>query len=201
MTKNDDFSQDTEQAAEAHSIAISDEEIESRGWFRPVRRTHSLHGTPRVGQVFWVDFPRDNAPPEFDSEHPGVIVKAAQNMQDHCIIVPLTHRRPTTNSHAIELTKNPDKSDPEKAYAICNHLYTVSLGRLRRMVTKTGNRDPVRLDQIDLDRIFQRIQLVLHAVYKAPMPALPPGTFTKQPDSKTLSLPKKPDTEPKSNLE
>ena len=66
-------------------------QINEAGWVRRGRREHNLHGTPRVGQVFWVDFPKDHFHPEFEGEHPAVIVRAANNMQSSCIVVPVTH--------------------------------------------------------------------------------------------------------------
>jgi hypothetical protein len=40
-------------------MAEFEELAKAAGWIKRTRKQHSLHGTPRVGQVFWVDFPAD----------------------------------------------------------------------------------------------------------------------------------------------
>lgn len=166
--------------------------IEAAGYVLKSRRQHSLHSTPRVGQVFWVDFPSDAYVPEFVGEHPAVVVRAAQRMSDPCIVVPLTHSLNVKTPHAHKLNKNPDKRDARDAYAICSHLYTVSLGRLRRFEQKSFQKD-VYLDIADQEAIFDNIRRALARVFSAPAPFVPPPAQPKIRGSRTLSLP----TEPK----
>ena len=94
--------------------------LQAAGWVRQGRRQHTLHGTPRVGQVFWVDFPHDAYAPEFVGEHPGMIIRAANRMSAPVVLVPLTHRLAIDNPHAHKLGTNPDRNDPRDAFAICN---------------------------------------------------------------------------------
>ncbi len=160
---------------------------EQNGWIRRTRKQHNLHGTPRVGQVFWVDFPADAYAPEFEGEHPGVVVRAAKSMSDTCIVVPLTHRPALSNPHAHKLVKNPNPDDVYEGWAICNHLYTVSLGRLRRFQRHGHFRD-IYLSIPDQQAIFTGIQRALHVVFSAPAPVMPPPAQPKPRGPRTLSL-------------
>ena len=166
---------------------VSSDDLAARGWIQRTRRQHSLHGTPRVGQVFWVDFPSDAYAPEFEREHPGIVVRAAQSMKETCIIVPLTHRPAENNPHAHKLIKNPNRDDPEDAWAICNHLYTVSLGRLRRLKQRGYDRDIWIADE-DKKEIFTKIQRVLHVVFAAPQPVMAPSAQPRPLGPKTLRI-------------
>lgn len=182
-----------EQKAPAASRPIDEAELHAAGWVRKSRRSHTLHSTPRVGQVFWVNFAKDNFSPEFEGEHPAVVVRAARRLSDTCIIVPLTHRVQVENPHALKLRRNPNKDDPEDAWAVCDHIYTVALGRLRRMRTRKGNTAPVAIDSDDLASIFSKIQRVLHVVFEAPKPVMPLPAQTRPRGPRTLSLPRSTD--------
>ncbi len=168
---------------------FSDNDLRLAGLTRVTRRQHNLHGTPRVGQVFWVDFPADAYAPEFENEHPGVVVRAARNMADSCIIVPLTHRAATANIHAYKLSQNPNPNDALDAWAICDHLYTVSLGRLRRFQRRGKDYD-ARLVDSDKQAIFSKIQRSLPMVFSTSSPSLPATPPAKPKSPTTLSLKK-----------
>lgn len=49
----------------------SDEELLNAGWVRTSRRDRLILSVPCVGEVYWVDFPRDAYAPEFEGEHPA----------------------------------------------------------------------------------------------------------------------------------
>lgn len=51
------------------------EEIIRAGYVPLSRRVGRLQSRPRVGQMYWVDFPHDAYAPEFEREHPGIIVR------------------------------------------------------------------------------------------------------------------------------
>ena len=177
--------------ADARAISADFDALLNAGWVRQARRQHSLHGTPRVGQVFWVDFPHDAYSPEFVGEHPGVIVRGANTMSDPVILVPLTHRVPTRNPHAHLLRVNPDKSDKRDAYAICDHLYTLALGRLRRFEQRGFVKD-VALQPDDLLEVFTKVQRALARVFSAPKPHMPPPAQPRPVGPRTLSVKSKP---------
>ncbi|MDT8262001.1 type II toxin-antitoxin system PemK/MazF family toxin [Roseomonas sp. DSM 102946] len=141
------------------------------GWVPPSRRKPAFNGTPRRGQYFWVDFPHDAYAPEFFGEHPGIVVRAAQNMQDTCIIVPVTSTPPvTTAPHIHQLARNPNPLTPTRpVWAICNHLYTVHVARLRPCKAKYGNNIFPTVDRADMTEIYQRIaKAVLPAGWSTP---------------------------------
>jgi uncharacterized protein YifN (PemK superfamily) len=166
---------------------VTSDDLAVRGWIQRTRRQHSLHGTPRVGQVFWIDFPSDAYAPEFENEHPGIIVRAAQSMSDTTIIIPMTHRPAENNPHAHKLTKNPNRDDPDDAWAICNHLYTVSLGRLRRLKRRGYDQD-IRIAEEDKKEIFTKIQRALHVVFASPQPLMAPPAQPRPVGPNTLSI-------------
>ena len=74
--------------------------------------------------MLWVDFPHDAYEPEFVGEHPGIVVRAAQNFRhDTCIIVPVSSAEQRTGSQFHRLSKNPNPNGSEiVAYAVCDHL-------------------------------------------------------------------------------
>ena len=168
--------------------------VTAAGYVLKGRREHNLHGTPRVGQVFWVDFPVDAYSPEFVGEHPAVIVRAARRLSDPCIVVPLTHSPNIDTPHAYRLTRNPNRRDRADAWAICSHLYTVALGRLRRFEQRSFQFD-VYLDPVDLEAIFAQVRKALARAFDAPAPFVPPPAQPKSRGPATLSLPLKPTTD------
>lgn len=84
----------------------SDDEIRAAGWVRISRRDRLITSTPRVGQYFWIDFPHDAYPPEFVGEHPGIVVRAARQIHDTCIVVPLTSTPQVEAKHTHQLTQS-----------------------------------------------------------------------------------------------
>lgn len=159
----------------------------AKGWIQRTNRQHSLRSTPRVGQVFWVDFPADAYAPEFEKEHPGIVIRAPQSMSDTCIVVPMTHRSAENNPHAHKLIRNPNSNDSEDAWAICDHLYTVSLGRLRRFEYRGFPKDLWIGDQ-DKQEIFTKIQRVLHVVFSSPPPVFVPSAQARPKGPNTLTI-------------
>ena len=85
----------------------SDADLLAAGWIKASRRHRRINSRPRVGQVYWIDFPHDVYPPEFMGEHPGIIIRAAQNLHGTCIIVPVTSKLQNDASHTHTLSVNP----------------------------------------------------------------------------------------------
>ena len=136
-----------------------EEQCSSIGWVRPSRRIRLISSTPRVGQYFWIDFPHDAYAPEFCGEHPGIVVRAAQNMSDTCIIVPVTSTTPRDYKHVHTLSRNPNPLTPKTAaWVVCNHLYTVNISRVRPCKAKYGNNVFPSVDDTDLKAIFSMIR-------------------------------------------
>jgi mRNA interferase MazF len=135
------------------------------GWIAPSRRNRIVTATPRVGQCYWVDYPHDAYPPEFVGPHPAVVVRAARRLDDTCIVVPLTSTPQITAPHIHQLGRNPNPREPSlTTWAVCDHLYTIHLARLRPFSNKWTKVYP-RVDSADLTAIFQAI--------KNAMPLLP----------------------------
>lgn len=182
----------------------SNEELQAAGWIRVSRRERLITSTPRVGQYFWVDFPHDAYAPEFVDEHPGIVVRAARRLHDTCIIVPITSTPQEDAIHKHKLAKNPNpkgEKDGVVVWAVCDHLYTVNLNRLRPIKDRYGRAIYPRADAQDLKAIFAAIRGALQHVFEpapllaglsvpsvSPQPTSPP----RQPGPNTLVLPKKP---------
>lgn len=183
----------------------TDEELADYGYIRTSNRVRSINSTPRVGQCFWVDFPHDAYAPEFVREHPGVVVRAAQKLDhDTCIIVPLTTSEQKAAPHNHRLSRNPNPKDNRPVWAVCDHLYTVNLGRLRAIKNKTGQPTYPKVLQADLEAIFAAIRVALHHVYGSPdlpsvaasapaqAPAGPAVVVVKSPKRRVTSKPEVP---------
>ncbi|HEY8288374.1 MAG TPA: type II toxin-antitoxin system PemK/MazF family toxin [Acetobacteraceae bacterium] len=153
----------------------SDDAIIAAGWVRRSRRDRLIISRPRVGQYFWVDFPHDAYAPEFVGEHPGIVVRAARDLHDTCIIVPLTSRPQGGARHAHRLARNPNPrghGEGITAWAVCDHLYTVHLARLRPIHDRYGRPAYPTADHADLLAIFSAIRGALHRVFE-PGPQMP----------------------------
>jgi uncharacterized protein YifN (PemK superfamily) len=156
---------------DAHPPLPDDAVLEAAGWVRRSRRDRLIQSTPRIGQCFWVDFPHDAYAPEFVDEHPCVVVRAARRLHDTCIIVPLTSRPQAAEKHVHKLSKNPNPvghSQEIVAFAICDHLYTVNLARLRPIKDKTGRPIYPKVEDGDLAAIFGAIRAVLPHIFSPP---------------------------------
>jgi uncharacterized protein YifN (PemK superfamily) len=131
------------------------------------QRQTILKRTPRIGQYFWVDFPKDAFPPEFVEPHPGIIIRAAQALHGTCIIVPVTTKPQIETRHAHPLSRNPHPEYPTlQAWAVCNHLYTVHVARLRPIWNRQRQENVFpRVDQADMDAIYACIRYALPNVF------------------------------------
>jgi len=148
----------------------SADELVAAGWMKVSRRTRQIASRPRVGQYFWVDFPHDAYAPEFEGEHPGVVVRAAQSLSDTCIVVPVTSQTQESSAHVHVLGRNPNpvgSAQGKVAHAICNHLYTVHVNRLRPILTAAGTPVFGKIDPGDLEAILTKVR---NALSYAPLP-------------------------------
>lgn len=127
----------------------------------------------RFGQVFWCDFPADAPPEEFHAEHPAVVVKSANDLKDTCIVVPMTSLPNAVSPviHKLRRNYNPARPDLD-AWAVCNHLYTVSQSRLRPFQHK-GQQVTPKMQDDDLDDVLACIRRALPQIC-SPRPAAVP---------------------------
>lgn len=150
-------------SAPAETPFPSDDEILRAGWIRPSRRQRIVTSTPRVGQAYWVDFPRDAYAPEFVGEHPGIIVRAARKLHDTCVVIPMTTRDQLNVKHTHKLKINPDPRSRARgviSYAVCDHLYTINIARLRPFTDRGRNVYP-KVDGDDLREIYKHLREAL----------------------------------------
>jgi len=175
-----------------------DETLLRAGWVRISRRARRILSRPRVGQAYWVDFPHDAYEPEFVDEHPGIVVRAARSLHDTCIVVPLTTRPQGDERHVHRLGVNPNpvsSANGVVSFAICDHLYTINICRLRPILDRKGQPIYPRVSPDDLKAIFVRIGSVMPEIANPatgePVPSGPslasPPPRAKGPN--TLSLP------------
>jgi len=168
----------------------SDEALDAAGWVRKSRRVRQIQSRPRVGQYYWIDFPHDAYAPEFEGEHPGVVIRAAPSLHDTCIVVPITSRPQQRETHVHVFKRNPNpvgEAQGKVAHAICDHLYTVHVNRLRPLLTARGRPIFSKIDPEDLQAILVKVWAVLHVsapsaaeqeVDVAPRRPLGPNTLT-----------------------
>ena len=118
---------------------------------------------PRVAQMYWVDFPHDAYEPEFVGEHPGIVVRAANNLRhDTCIIVPVTTAKQKAGSHFHQLSKNYNPREKDRvSYALCDHVYTVHVNRLRPMLSEKGMPVFPKVGQDDFVKIVSLVHEML----------------------------------------
>jgi uncharacterized protein YifN (PemK superfamily) len=142
----------------------SDAEIVADGWVRISRRERLIQSSARASQYFWIDFPRDAYTPEFVGEHPGVVIRGGKALNDTCIVVPVTSDPNGIGRYTHQLSWNPNpkgQRDGIIAYAICNHLYTVNVCRLRPIESVYGNPIYPRVLPVDFAKIQELLTLAL----------------------------------------
>jgi uncharacterized protein YifN (PemK superfamily) len=176
------------------------DEIVQAGYVPISRRERRILSRPRIGQMYWVDFPHDAYAPEFVNEHPGIVIRAANSLHDTCIILPVTSAQQKAGTHFHQLSKNPNPkghAEGRIAYVVCDHFYTVHINRLRPVLSLRGQPIFPKVEPDDLTAIFAIIQAVLGAAFtpaqptKAVAPDAPPEAAPKPLGPKTLTLRKK----------
>lgn len=169
-------------------------EIIKAGYVPISRRERRIQSRPRVGQMYWVDFPHDAYAPEFVNEHPGIVIRASNSLHDTCIILPVTSAQQKAGTHFHQLSKNPNPrghAEGRIAYVVCDHLYTVHVNRLRPLLSLKFHPVFPKVEPHDMTAIFAIVRNVLAlaaapaqaAVAPVPQPAAPakplgPNTLT-----------------------
>lgn len=136
--------------------------------------TTTLKSGTRVGEVYWCDFSHTNLIPEFDSEHLVVVIKSAK-LSDASLVVPLTKQDQSSNPHGYKLKHNPNEQTADESWAVCDHIYAVSAGRLRQLRNAANQvRKPFPLDPKDIEEISRRVFGVLSPFLQKGVSASPP---------------------------
>lgn len=139
-------------------------EIIKAGYVPISRRQRRITSRPRVGQMYWIDFPHDAYAPEFVNEHPGVVIRAANTLHDTCIILPVTSAQQKAGTHFHQLSKNPNPrghAEGRIAYVVCDHLYTVHINRLRPLLSLKFQPVFPKVEPHDMVTIFGIVEKVL----------------------------------------
>ena len=121
--------------------------------YKPPKPPLRLKSVPRFAEVYWCDFSISNVLPEFDDEHPAVIIRSGQKLSNPHLVVPLTSIDHTGDVYAHELSINPiPHRSARRSWAICNHIYTVASERLRPVENPAKFSDPIfpRLSDADM---------------------------------------------------
>lgn len=172
-------------------------EIVKAGYLPSSRRERRISSTPRVGQMYWVDFPHDAYAPEFVKEHPGIVIRAARSLHSTCIILPVTSAAQTAGTHFHQLSSNPNPRGQAQgitAFVVCDHIYTVHINRLRPLLSARGQPVFPKVAKQDMDAIFTILRSVLNAAFTTPQAstAAPAVTSATKPlGPRTLTLPPK----------
>lgn len=153
----------------------TDDELAAAGWIRISRRNRLILSRPRFGQVYWVDFPHDAYAPEFVGEHPGVVIRAASSLHEPCTVVPLTSRDQRRRPHTYELTVNPNPRQDTPVWAVCDHLYTVSIERLRPFLDRYKNQSFPKVCDADCREISRHVHGALGSLHAAASTEVLPG--------------------------
>jgi uncharacterized protein YifN (PemK superfamily) len=186
-----------------HNNWPSDEEIEKAGWVRLSRRERLIQSRARAGQYYWVDFPHDAYAPEFVGEHPGVVIRGGNALHSTSIIVPITSKPQAEARYVHKLSKNPSpkgQRDRIDVFAICDHLYTVNVCRLRPLFDLRGGKIYPYVADVDFKAIRDLVQKALFppgpAVMQPQIVSNGQTTLPKRPiGPNTLTLPKRPKVE------
>lgn len=97
-----------------------------------------INFAPKLGNVYWCEFPADARKPEFWKTRPVIVVSYANTLLGPVLVVPLTTKPQPGNRWAYALPENPVPRETRASWAVCNHLYTVSCSRLSPIHGKVG---------------------------------------------------------------
>ncbi len=114
---------------------------------------NKIKAAPKLGNVYWCQFPADARKPEFWKTRPVVVISYANSLLGPVLVVPLTTKDQGANKWAFRLEANPVPKDSRPSSAVCNHLYTVACSRLVPIQGKVP-----RLTGAELEPIIQRVR-------------------------------------------
>lgn len=118
-----------------------------------------IKAAPRIGNVYWCDYPQDARLPEFWKKRPVVVISARNSLSGPILIVPLTTKPQGANPAAHALPVNPIPKETRPSWAVCNHMNTVSCSRLSPI---QGAVPKLR------DEDLQAVLALAHASFPAP---------------------------------
>lgn len=112
-----------------------------------------INFAPKLGNVYWCEFPADARKPEFWKTRPVIVVSYANTLLGPVLVVPLTTKPQPGNKWAYGMPQNPVPRESRASWAVCNHVYTVSCSRLSPIHGKV-----VRLDEAARKPIIELVR-------------------------------------------
>ncbi len=112
-----------------------------------------INFAPKLGNVYWCEFPADARKPEFWKTRPVIVVSYANTLLGPVLVVPLTTKPQPENKWAYGMPQNPVPRESRASWAVCNHVYTVSCSRLSPIHGKV-----VRLDEAARKPIIELVR-------------------------------------------
>ena len=140
------------------------------GAFKPSPDSRLKILQPRIKEVFWCLF-TDTIHPEFGKDRPVLVLSPKNKLGTFSLVVPLTTVDQTGNDAAVKLSSNPNRNRNDDAWAVANHVYTVSHYRLRRFWDNTAK--GLFTPRVS-DKDFQAVLTKLHAVLPQPRSSAKP---------------------------
>lgn len=130
-----------------------------------------INFAPKLGNVYWCEFPADARKPEFWKTRPVIVISYANTLLGPVLVVPLTTKPQPGNAWAYAFPQNPIARESRGAWAVCNHLYTVSCSRLSPIHGKV-----VRLNEAERKPVVEMVRRWVASPEAPPVSALPPRT-------------------------
>ena len=94
---------------------------------KPPRVQPRLPSAPRLGQIYWCDFPKDAQLPEFWKRRPVIIISRKATRFSTVNVIPCSTQAQDDNPWAFPLKTT---IDDRKAWAVCDKITTVAVSRL-----------------------------------------------------------------------
>ena len=96
---------------------------------KPPRHPPSLKAAPKVGQLYWCDFPKDAQLPELWKMRPILMLSHQNHLYGAVTIIPCSSKEQTDNKWAIRLSVSIESD--RTSWAICDKPTTVAVSRLK----------------------------------------------------------------------
>lgn len=95
--------------------------VDKPKWVKP-----RISAAPKIRQVYWCDFWRDAMLPEMWKRRPVIVTSYKNTLFGPCLVIPLSTNPQDQNAWSHKLSV---QFEGIQAWAVCNHLSTVSPSR------------------------------------------------------------------------
>lgn len=117
---------------------------------KPPRVQPRIKAAPKLGQLYWCDFPQDAQLPEMWKTRPVVVMSYKNALHGPCLVLPTTTAPQGDSPWAWELTTS---LDGRRSWVVCNHLYTVAPSRFSQVRGAIPS-----VTKADFNQILSRLQ-------------------------------------------